>query len=111
MILNKFIEAQYKTVNVDDLQLNFKKLTWAELKDFEKKAKELDVVDVSSEAESTIELCKYIFENYIRDIDNKHVIDLDDVEKLPVQFCVNLLHIFVKEARGENLTEESIKKK
>ena len=111
MLLKNLIKSQYKKVVVDDVELKIKKLTWGELKEFEAKAKELDVVAVGddvNEADSTIALCKYIFKNFIRDEKEDIAIAEEDIESLPVSFCVHLLETFVKSVRGDD--EEDIKK-
>jgi hypothetical protein len=112
MLLKNLIKSQYKKVVIDDVELKIKKLTWGELKSFESEAKKLDVVSIdedANEADSTISLCKYIFKNFIRDEKEDVAIAEEDVEQLPVEFCVRLLETFVKSVRGED-TDEDAKK-
>ncbi len=112
MKLSNLIKSQFKKVVIDEVELKIKKLTWGELKEFETKAKELDVLSVeegANEADSTIELCKYIFSNFIRDEKEAVAIAEEDVESLPVEFCVKLLETFVKSVRGEDADEDNKK--
>ena len=105
MKLSQLTNAVYKKVVVDEVELKIKKLTWGELREFEAKAKELDVVstdEADNEAESTIELCKYIFKHFIRDEKEDVAISEEEIENLPVAFCVNLLQEFVKSVHGDD---------
>lgn len=111
MLLKNLIKSQYKKVVIDDVELKIKKLTWGELKNFEAEAKKLDVVSAeegANEADSTIALCKYIFKNFVRDEKEDLAIAEEDIESLPVEFCVKLLETFVASVRGEDA--EDIKK-
>jgi hypothetical protein len=112
MKLSDLTKSQYKKVIVDEVELKIKKLTWGELKDFEAQAKKLEVVSTdedANEADSTIELCKYIFKHFVRDEKEDVAIDEKEIENLPVQFCVKLLETFVASVRGEDADEDAKK--
>ena len=112
MKLSNLVKSQFKKVVIDDVELKIKKLTWGELKDFEAKAKALDVVSTdegANDADSTIELCKYIFKHFVRDEKEDLAIEEEQIENLPVEFCVKLLETFVSSIRGDD-AEGDIKK-
>jgi len=113
MNLKEMILSQYRKVTVDGVELRIKKVTWKELKTFEKEAAKLgvDSEDVeANEVDSTIALCQYIFKNFIRDENEDVAIKQTDVASLPVEFCVHLLETFIKMTRGEDISEDLKKK-
>jgi len=113
MNLKEMILSQYRKVTVDGVDLRIKKVTWKELKAFEKQAEKLGVnsEDVeANEVDSTVALCQYVFKQFIRDENEDIAIDAKDVASLPVEFCVHLLEKFMKMTRGEDIMED-VKKK
>lgn len=106
MKLTSLLDAQRKRVEIDGTELYFKKLTWKELKDFQDFATKSEK---KGEADSNIEICAYILKSYVTDEDGNPVIDPKDVERLPVEFCIQLANKFVD---GIKVPEESeVKKK
>ena len=83
-----------KKVVIQEVELYFKRLNWKELGDFQKFSSEVEK-DNSEEINSTVAICAYILENFVTDAAGKAVATKDDVESLPVDFCVELVEQFI----------------
>lgn len=105
MLLKKLLQKQIVKKVISDIELYFVKLTWKELTEFQKFAENNENCN---EDESAFKLTKYILEKYIKDENGADVIEVSDVENLPVSFCVELIHEFLKFTRGD--TQEETKK-
>lgn len=105
MILDKLLNPQRTLVVVQEVELYIKKLNWKEFSDFQKFAGEM--VDDES---ATIALCEHIIENYVTDAKGQPAIAKENIKDLPVEFCVDLVEVFIQKM-NRNATEEDVKKK
>ena len=106
MKLSSLLDPQRKLVKIDDIELWFKKLTWKELTDFQKFAKENED---DSEEESAVKLCEHILEKFVTDEEGDKVVETKQVKDLPVEFCLKVVEKFLATTRGDS--EEDTKKK
>ncbi len=107
MKLSKLLDRQYVEVEIQGIKLNFAKLTWGEMRDFQDYAKTISEED---EEDATKKLCVYILDKFVTDEEEDRVIDVEDIEKLPVSFCVDLVAQFLKHITNED-EEDNAKKK
>jgi len=107
MLLKKLLTPQLIKTVVEDVEVYFVKLNWKQLSDFQDFANEQDKKELNEE-DSALILTRYILERYVKDEQGDDVITTEDIENLPVSFCVELLHKFLQFIRGK--TEEETKK-
>lgn len=105
MLLKKLLQKQIVKKVISDIELYFVKLSWKELTEFQKFA---ETNEKLNDDESAFNLTKYILERYVKDENGADVIEVSDIEDLPVSFCVELIHEFLKFTRGDS--EEETKK-
>jgi len=97
MKLSRLLEPQTVSITVDEIDLQVKKLTWKEVKDFQSFASSQG----DDEDSATLNLTKHILSNYITDEEGDMVINVDQVDELPVSFCVKLVAKFLDVINGD----------
>jgi len=107
MNLRDLLKPQSSDLIVSGVNLVVKKLNWKELNEFQAFAEHLEKQD---ETKSAVELCKFIFERFIKDKETSEPLTSNEVEELPVDFCIELLNQFLAKVKGEQPTTEDIKK-
>jgi len=96
-------------VVIQGIELNFKKLNWKELSEFQKFSSEVENED-GDEVNTTIAVCAYILEHFVTDKAGAAIATKDEVELLPVDFCVELVEEFIS-SLSNSKNSEDIKKK
>lgn len=96
-------------VVIQGIELNFKKLNWKELSEFQKFSSEVENED-GDEVNTTIAVCAYILENFVTDKAGAVIAKKEEVELLPVDFCVELVEEFIS-SLSNSKNSEDIKKK
>jgi len=102
MLLKSLLDPQRTVATIDNIELWFKKLTWAELETFQKEVKKVEELD---DEKSTVALCSYILDKYTTDEEGNKVIDKKDVKDLPVSFCITLVDKFLDKIKAPEETE------
>jgi hypothetical protein len=107
MKLLALLDNARKRVEVQELELYFKKLNWKELGEFQEFSAKIEDSE-EEELNSTVKICEYILDKYVTDEDGNKVIEKKDVKSLPVDFSVELVEKFISALAGER---EELKKK
>lgn len=97
MKLTALLDTQRKRVEVQGIELYFQKLSWTQLVHFQETVEEFEQTEkekADDDLTGTIGLCRFILENYVTDEDGDAVIDPEQVEGLPVEFCMALVEKF-----------------
>jgi hypothetical protein len=109
MKIKDLLKSQFQEVNVDGVKLQFKKLSWKEMVEFEKMSSTLSGSE--DEQVDTLKFVSHLFENFIQDDEGNKAIEESEIQDLPFSFCVNIINKFVEVSRGGIPTEEEAKKK
>jgi hypothetical protein len=96
-------------VVIQGIELNFKKLNWKELSEFQAFSSEVEKKD-GEEINTTVAVCAYILENYVTDKSGSVIASKDEVELLPVDFCVELVEEFISSLSNSKNSDELKKK-
>lgn len=92
---------QYRKVTVDGIEMEFKKLTFNEVKLCEEQAKTMN--------EEVPKLFWYIVSNFVRDVDKNPVCTEEDVSEIGIEFQSLLVKKFFS-VISVSLSEDEIKK-
>jgi hypothetical protein len=96
-------------VVIQGIELNFKKLNWKELSEFQDFSNQIEKKS-GEDVNGTVAICAYILENYVTDKTGKVIASKDEVELLPVDFCVELVEEFISSLSNSKNSEELKKK-
>ena len=109
MKLLTLLKKALKKVVIQGIELNFKRLNWKELSDFQDFTSEVEKKD-NDEINSTVAICAYILENFVTDEKGNAMASEGEVELLPVDFCVELVEEFISSLSNSKNSEELKKK-
>lgn len=111
-----------KKVEVDGIEVWFKKLNFGELEEVQNKINEIqkkadekakkedgDEINIRDHLDPTIEALSYLLNRYITDENGEKIIEEEEVENLPVLFCSKLLEKFLEISQGVDI--DDLKKK
>ena len=107
MKLLTLLKKALNIVVIQGVEIAFKKLNWKELDAFQKFSSEVEKnASDQNDVNATVAICGYILENFVTDKDGKPLASADEVEDLPVDFCVELVEKFIESISGKKNTEE-----
>ena len=107
MKLLTLLKKALNIVVIQGIDIHFKKLNWREMREFQKFSSEVEKnATDENDINATVAVCGYILENFVSDKDGKPMATKDEVEELPVAFCVELVEKFIASISGKQDTEE-----
>ncbi len=105
----EMLKGSYTPVVVEGVSLRFKRLTWRELEDFQKRALTLDEQGEDG-LKASQDFVSYLLAGFVRD-DNGDALPETPVADMPFSFCVALIKEFAAFSTGTGDSQADLKKK